>query len=89
MISLTAWGARAPHPLNNLERCETRHVPIDDDQVRWPLRHRCNSRGTVGDGAHHETGFAESLTERFDSGYIPIDDQYLFIGFGGKYAPQH
>jgi hypothetical protein len=45
--------------------------------------------GSVGDGAHDETGFAESLAERFDSGNIPIDDQYLFIGFGGKHAPRY
>ena len=90
MISLTACGsARPAHALNHLERGETRHVPVDDDQMRRPLRHGGDGRGAVGDGAHDETRFAQSLAQRLDCGNIPIDDQYLFIGFGGKHAPRH
>jgi len=46
-------------------------------------------RGTSRDGAHVETCLAQSLAERFDCSNIPIDDQYLFIGFGGKHAPRY
>jgi hypothetical protein len=57
--------------------------------VRRPLCHCHDGCGSIGDGAHDETGFAESLAEWFNSGNIPIDDQYLFIGFGGKHAPRY
>ena len=52
-------------------------------------RHGGDGRGSVGDGAHDEPRFAESLTQRLDCGNIPIDDQDLFIGFGGEHAPRH
>ena len=35
------------------------------------------------------TTIAELLAERFDCSNIPIDDQYLFVGLGGKHAPHH
>jgi hypothetical protein len=57
--------------------------------VRRPLRHGHNGRRPVGDRTHHEPGFAESLAERFDCSNIPIDDEYLFIGIGGKHAPRY
>jgi len=57
--------------------------------MRRPLRHGSDSRGSVGDNAHGESRFAERLAERFDCSNIPVNDQYLSVGIGGKHAPRH
>ena len=41
--------------------------------------------GAVGDRTHHEPHVGQSLTEGFDCGNIPIDDEYLFSRFGGEH----
>jgi hypothetical protein len=43
------------------------------------------TRRSSGDGYSRRTGFRELLTQRFDCGNIPIDDQYLFIGCFGEH----
>ena len=78
--------AGTPQALNQVERGETRHVPIDDDQMRRPLGYSGDGRSTVGDRADDEPGIGQFLPERFDCGNIPIDDEYLFIGIDGEHT---
>jgi hypothetical protein len=40
-----------------------------------------------GDGTDNESALGEPLSQRIDSGNIPINDQYLFSSFGEHDAP--
>ena len=74
-------GGRAGNPASLLDQVHgegSRHVPIEDDQMRRPFRHCRNRRSTVRDRAHHESRFRELLTQWLDCSNIPIDDQNLF-----------
>jgi len=53
--------------------------------MRRAVGHGGHGGGDVGDGAHGETRVRQLQTQGLHCGDIPIDDQYLFIGFGGEH----
>jgi hypothetical protein len=53
--------------------------------MRWSLLEHGGSGIPIGDRANDKPRFRQLLTQGLNRSDIPIDDQYLFIGFGGEH----
>ena len=81
--------ARRPHSIDQLERGETRHVPVQDDQLGRALRDRGSRSESIGNRQHDETGMPQLFAQRLDCGDVPIDNQDSLLTFGGQHAHLH
>ncbi len=71
---------------NHLERGKPRCVPVENDQVRRPLRQCRNGGGTAGDDVHVESRITESAPKWLYRRNVLVDYQNLLFGFGGGHG---